>query len=206
MAECWDCCMSTPPVPKECSANPTWSWPWVLPTIWRLPLAGNRPTHNWPRRWIPPGGDLDLLEQELEQSSEMIGHSRSMAQVQQSVRRAAPTSATVLIRGESGVGKELVARAIHRGSQRAAGPLVCLNCAALRPRCWKANSSGTKKELSPALRNARSVSLKPPTVGPCCWTKLERWCPSCKQNSCACSKVKPLNAWAAAARSPQMCG
>jgi transcriptional regulator with GAF, ATPase, and Fis domain len=51
--------------------------------------------------------------------------------VQQDVARAAPSRATVLIRGESGVGKELVARAVHFASPRKKGPFVCLNCAAL---------------------------------------------------------------------------
>ena len=52
-------------------------------------------------------------------------------QVQQEIRQAAPSRATVLIRGESGVGKELVARAVHYSSPRKKGPFVCLNCAAL---------------------------------------------------------------------------
>ena len=49
----------------------------------------------------------------------------------QEIARAAPSRATVLIRGESGVGKELVARAVHYSSPRRKGPFVCLNCAAL---------------------------------------------------------------------------
>ena len=54
-----------------------------------------------------------------------------MAHVAQEIARAAPSRATVLIRGESGVGKELVARAVHFSSPRRKGPFVCLNCAAL---------------------------------------------------------------------------
>ena len=54
-----------------------------------------------------------------------------LASVQQQIARAAPSRATVLIRGESGVGKELVARAVHYASPRKKGPFVCLNCAAL---------------------------------------------------------------------------
>jgi transcriptional regulator with GAF, ATPase, and Fis domain len=87
----------------------------------------------------------DQLEKELIQNSELIGASKSMQKVQTAISRAAPTEATVLIRGESGVGKELVARAIHRNSQRREGPLVCLNCAALAPTLLESELFGHEK-------------------------------------------------------------
>jgi DNA-binding NtrC family response regulator len=61
----------------------------------------------------------------------IIGDSGPMLEVLSMVRRAAPSEATVLIRGESGVGKELIAKAIHFASPRARAPLVKVNCAAL---------------------------------------------------------------------------
>ena len=61
----------------------------------------------------------------------LLANSPVMAQVQAIIERAAPTPATVLIRGEGGTGKDLVAHAIHARSQRAAGPLVRVNCAAI---------------------------------------------------------------------------
>jgi two-component system nitrogen regulation response regulator NtrX len=61
----------------------------------------------------------------------MVGRSAALEKVWEEVRRAAPTSATVLISGESGVGKELVARAIHRNSNRKDEPFVQVNCAAI---------------------------------------------------------------------------
>jgi transcriptional regulator with GAF, ATPase, and Fis domain/pSer/pThr/pTyr-binding forkhead associated (FHA) protein len=76
-------------------------------------------------------GEIKQLRQQLGAASEIVGASRLMYQVQQEVARAAPSRATVLIRGESGVGKELVARAVHYASPRRKGPFVCLNCAAL---------------------------------------------------------------------------
>jgi len=71
------------------------------------------------------------LRKQLGAESELVGTSPVLAHVQQQIARAAPSRATVLIRGESGVGKELVARAMHYASPRKKGPFVCLNCAAL---------------------------------------------------------------------------
>jgi Nif-specific regulatory protein len=71
------------------------------------------------------------LRELLGVESEIIGASQVMNKVQREIARAAPNRATVLIRGESGVGKELVARAIHFSSPRKKGPFCVLNCAAL---------------------------------------------------------------------------
>ena len=62
---------------------------------------------------------------------EMIGKSDSLNRVRQMIAKAAPARASVLITGESGVGKELVARAVHEQSDRAKGPFVVVHCAAL---------------------------------------------------------------------------
>ena len=62
---------------------------------------------------------------------EMVGDSPPLRDVTEAISRAAPTSSTVLVHGESGVGKELVARAIHRNSRRAKERFVQVNCAAL---------------------------------------------------------------------------
>ena len=61
----------------------------------------------------------------------MVGDSPMLREVTEAIGRAAPTSSTVLIQGESGVGKELVARAIHRNSRRGRERFVQVNCAAL---------------------------------------------------------------------------
>ena len=64
-------------------------------------------------------------------ADELIGESSAMRQLQETIQRAAPTTATVLVTGESGTGKELVARAIHNASSRRHGALVQVNCAAI---------------------------------------------------------------------------
>jgi two-component system nitrogen regulation response regulator NtrX len=71
------------------------------------------------------------LKRVVEVRHEMVGTSPALNQIIESVRRAAPTSATVLIRGESGVGKELVARMIHKNSLRSRERFVQVNCAAI---------------------------------------------------------------------------
>lgn len=60
-----------------------------------------------------------------------IGETNRMRQVEQTVKRFAPTDAGILIQGESGTGKEAVARALHECSERAKGPFVAINCAAV---------------------------------------------------------------------------
>jgi two-component system, NtrC family, nitrogen regulation response regulator NtrX len=71
------------------------------------------------------------LKRAVEVRHQMIGESPALRQVMAAVGRAAPTNATVLIQGESGVGKELVARTIHRNSLRSRERFVQVNCAAI---------------------------------------------------------------------------
>ncbi len=80
------------------------------------------------------GGDASESadeETEAETQPELIGQSPAMREVFKAIGRAAATDAAVLIVGESGTGKELVATALHRHSDRAAGPLIRVNCGAL---------------------------------------------------------------------------
>jgi len=71
------------------------------------------------------------LKRAVEVRHQMIGESGALKQVMAAIGRAAPTNATVLITGESGVGKELVARTIHRNSLRSRERFVQVNCAAI---------------------------------------------------------------------------
>jgi two-component system, NtrC family, nitrogen regulation response regulator NtrX len=75
--------------------------------------------------------EVRQLRRAVEAKHEIVGDSFQIRQLMEAVRRAAPTSATVLIQGESGVGKELVARAIHRNSLRSRERFVQVNCAAI---------------------------------------------------------------------------
>jgi len=61
----------------------------------------------------------------------VVGYSKAMKIVRDLIQRAAPTDSTVIIQGESGVGKELIARALHYGSPRSTKPFIAVNCGAL---------------------------------------------------------------------------
>ena len=101
-------------------------------------------------RWYVTGTDIDdrkrneermrnenaILREEVDRTSmfeEIVGTSAALKVVLRHVGQVAPTDSTVLITGETGTGKELVARAIHRRSPRAARAFVTINCAAIPP-------------------------------------------------------------------------
>jgi formate hydrogenlyase transcriptional activator len=99
-------------------------------------------------RWYATGTDIDdrkraeeraheetlALREEVDRASmfeEIVGHSPAIRVVVGRVAKVAPTESTVLITGETGTGKELVARAIHKRSGRSKRAFVCVNCAAI---------------------------------------------------------------------------
>src|SRR5215212_10819599 len=71
------------------------------------------------------------LKRAVEVRHQMVGESAALRHIWDAIKRAAPTNATVLLLGESGVGKELVARSIHRNSLRSRERFVQVNCAAI---------------------------------------------------------------------------
>ncbi|HYB92139.1 MAG TPA: sigma-54 dependent transcriptional regulator [Candidatus Binataceae bacterium] len=75
----------------------------------------------------------------------MIGRSRAMMRVFETIEKVAPTDVTVLIRGESGTGKELAARAIHFRSPRARKPFIAVNCAAFSRELVESDLFGHEK-------------------------------------------------------------
>jgi len=101
-------------------------------------------------RWYATGTDIDdrkraedrtrnenvALREEIERSSmfeEIVGSSAGLRQVLAQVSKVAPTDSTVLILGETGTGKELIARAIHNLSKRSTRAFIRVNCAAIQP-------------------------------------------------------------------------
>jgi two-component system, NtrC family, nitrogen regulation response regulator NtrX len=75
--------------------------------------------------------ETKVLKRKVSKVQEMIGESSPIKKIKDTIEKVAPTEARVLITGENGVGKELVARWLHEKSARSAGPLVEVNCAAI---------------------------------------------------------------------------
>jgi len=92
-----------------------------------LASAGRAVEHT---RLLRENGRLRDAVLRLEGSSEITGRSAAIRELREKIARVAPTKVTVLITGETGTGKELVARAVHHSSGRASKPLVAVNCAA----------------------------------------------------------------------------
>ncbi|HWO18155.1 MAG TPA: sigma 54-interacting transcriptional regulator [Kofleriaceae bacterium] len=82
-------------------------------------------------RLVPSGDTVELPLSVHTSFGPLLGKSPAMRRLFESLRKIAPTDATVLITGESGTGKEVAARAIHEASARARGPFVVVDCGAL---------------------------------------------------------------------------
>ncbi len=75
--------------------------------------------------------ETKVLKRKVSKVEEMIGESGPIVKIKETIDKVAPTEARILVTGENGVGKELVARWVHEKSNRATGPLIEVNCAAI---------------------------------------------------------------------------
>src|SRR5258705_11879365 len=75
--------------------------------------------------------ETKVLKRKVNRVQEMIGDSNPIKKIKETIEKVAPTEARILITGDNGVGKELVARWVHEKSNRANGPMVEVNCAAI---------------------------------------------------------------------------
>jgi DNA-binding NtrC family response regulator len=75
--------------------------------------------------------ETKVLKRKVSKVDEMIGDSGPIIRIKETIEKVAPTDARILVTGENGVGKELVARWVHEKSNRATGPLIEVNCAAI---------------------------------------------------------------------------
>jgi two-component system nitrogen regulation response regulator NtrX len=75
--------------------------------------------------------EAKVLKRKVSRMQEMVGSSVPIQKIKETIEKVAPTDARILVTGENGVGKELVARWVHEKSNRATGPLIEVNCAAI---------------------------------------------------------------------------
>jgi DNA-binding NtrC family response regulator len=137
-----------PPVPGPDPAPVPEKLPGDLPEPNRSPTETPPPMHVQaaPRVSRPDDeeGNPPVIEaQPVERR--LIGSSQAMDAVRRMIVRVAPTDSAVLICGESGCGKELVAESLHAGSPRADGPFVAINCGAIPPTLIEAELFGYEK-------------------------------------------------------------
>ncbi|MFP4624478.1 MAG: sigma-54-dependent transcriptional regulator [Gemmatimonadota bacterium] len=101
------------------------------------------------------GGGHEPAELADLQQDGLVGHNRKMVEVFKSIGRVAASSAPVLIRGETGTGKELIARTIHHNSRRAESPFVSVNCASLPETLLESELFGHVKGAFTGAQNDR---------------------------------------------------
>src|SRR5213080_3898025 len=128
---------------RAARSAPRWPVRWFL--VQYNPV---RDEHGQTLRWYATGTDIDdrkraeervrnenlALREDIDRASmfeEIVGSAASLRQVLAQVAKVAPTDSTVLILGETGTGKELIARAIHKRSRRASRAFIRVNCAAI---------------------------------------------------------------------------
>ncbi len=119
-----------------------------------------------------------------EGSSDLIGDGEKMRQVKQLIAKVAPTDSTVLILGETGTGKELVARAVHNRSLRGDKPFVPINCGALPENLIESELFGHRKGAFTGADEHRTGLIEVADGGTLFWTRSAN-CPSRSRPSCS---------------------
>jgi len=157
------------------SPSPPWHYKWE-PEGTEFNKAGNSLVEQHARREVPsPFGRF---------GREIIGRSPALRAVLEQVEIVAPTDATVLIHGETGTGKELIARAIHSLSSRSERSVVTINCAAIPSGLLESELSGTRKERLRERLREKSDVLNPRIEALSFLTKLATFPLNFSRSSC----------------------
>lgn len=126
----------------------------------------------------------------------LIGSSDAIKSVIQEIKQVAPTTATVLITGPSGTGKELAARALHHFSLRKSHPMVTVNCTAISENVIESELFGHVKGAFTGAWKDKKDWWRKRTAAPCFWMKSGTWAFPCRPNCCACSRKENTSPWA----------
>ena len=144
------------------------------------------------------------------EANRLLGDSQAMATLRATIAKVARSQAPVYILGESGVGKELVARTIHEQGARAAGPFVPVNCGAIPAELMESEFFGHKKGSFTGAQPTSRACSRPPMAAPCSWTRSpscrcrcrSSCCAPSRKNRCARSALRPRCKWTCASSRP----
>jgi len=138
------------------------------------------------------------LEQEIDcqiGAKEVIGSGTGLKRVMEDLTAVAPTDSTVLLLGETGTGKEVIARAIHEASARSGKSFIKVNCAAIPSGLLESELFGAERGACTGA-GGRSAESNWPMKGRCFSMKLAKFFRRCNQSFYACCKNMNSNAWA----------
>lgn len=138
------------------------------------------------------------LEQEIDcqiGAKEVIGSGTGLKRVMEDLTAVAPTDSTVLLLGETGTGKEVIARAIHEASARSGKSFIKVNCAAIPSGLLESELFGAERGACTGA-GGRSAESNWPMKGRCFSMKLAKFFRRCNQSFYACCKNRNSNAWA----------
>ena len=136
----------------------------------------------------------------------IIGKSPAIQKVLEQVAIVAPTDSTVLLHGETGTGKELVAQAIHKLSSRCERTFVRMNCAAIPSGLLESELFGHEKGAFTGALMQRKGRFELADRAPCFWTRsvISAW--KCSRNCCGRCRSRSSSVWEAQGQSRSTCG
>ncbi|MDT7817829.1 MAG: hypothetical protein QOJ42_7745, partial [Acidobacteriaceae bacterium] len=129
--------------------------------------------------------------------SGLIGSSERFQAVLDDVQVVAPAECAVLVQGETGTGKEVIARAIHDSGPRQSGPFVGINCAAIPGALLESELFGHERGAFTGLSHRPSGAFRPRMGARCFLMRSETSLWSFSRNSCACCRSSNTNGWEA---------
>ena len=154
--------------------------------------------------------EKSYLESEIQTElgfEEIIGQSSSLREVLKNVRVVAPTDSTVLLLGETGTGKELVARSVHSLSARRNNTFVKLNCAAVPSGLLESELFGHEKgAFTGAVSQKAGTHRTGGQRNTCFWMRLESCHSNCNQNFCGYCRTGSSRGWGGCIPCTSMCG
>ena len=133
---------------------------------------------------------------------DLIGGSKIMQDVMRLVEQVSPSSASVLITGETGSGKEILARTIHRLSPRAERPFVAINCSAIPESLMESEIFGHERGAFTGAAERRIGCFELADGGTLMLDEIGRCRRPRRRNCCACSRIIKCGASAARAETP----